>query len=139
MKHTIKGKDYEALINMYFLGEIQEIYNVTIDEVIGVTDIEHNEKGEIVKNEVIIKGLYNTNPIKYTYEYFYHCLRCSAELNEQPFDLKKLDIIKYIDENGGVMGKLAKGFMLDMTKALYSIALPEEDAEDDKKGKAKKK
>ncbi len=119
MKLKVNGKEYQCLFSSYLLGELQFIYKVGIDEVIGVSRNIEDKDGNVIDTEIIVEGLLNTYPFKYTPEFIYHSIRLGCELDEKPFDVTKKDIIDFLDSEGGIAGDFAINFVEKLIESVY--------------------
>ena len=115
-KLKFNEKEYDCILGLGFLGEVQEILNLDYNTLL--------EK-------------YEKFPFKYVPLLMFHSIRWAKELEEKEIDFTLKDLLGWIEDEGGLTNKQMIKFSNAFVKSLTKDVPKEEEIEEE--GKSKKK
>ena len=114
IKLKLKGREFDFTFGLGFLGELLDVLDISIDEVVGKL---------------------NRNPFKMIPFLMYRSAKYSFELEGKDFDYTILDFITWIEEEGGFTSKSVESFLVAFTNSMTKGVPVEEEITDEPKKK----
>lgn len=105
IKLKYKEKEITFSLGLYFVGEIQFVYDMDIEKVVNSLD---------------------KNPLKFLPEFMYYSAKTHKELNGEAFEMTKGQMISLISEDGGINSKNSIAFLEAFNNSLIKN-VPETD------------